>query len=198
MNKKKTIIAAFILLLIAFIGGTIAYLTDTDSATNVFTLGNIDITLTEPSWVATNAQNIMPGAEIDKDPQINNVGTAGAYVFIKVEEPCYAGNKLFSYTAGNDWAVVGTAGTCAATGLSTATTVYGYESNGAMAELAANASTSSLFTEVTLDNTLTSTDIAGITTALNGDDLEIVVTGYGIQSAGLGSTVPATVWANFS
>jgi len=198
MKKNKTIIAAFILLLIAFIGGTVAYLTDTDSQQNVFTLGNIDITLTEPNWVAANAQNIMPGAVIAKDPKINNVGTAGAYVFIKVEEPCYNGNKLFTYTADSAWAVVGSAGTCSGNGLATATTVYGYEANGEMNELAASASTSSLFSNVTLSSALTSADITGITTALGNDDLEIVVTGYGIQSTGLGTTTPATVWANFS
>ena len=34
MNKKKTIIAAIVLLLVFLVGGAIAYFTDTDSATN--------------------------------------------------------------------------------------------------------------------------------------------------------------------
>ena len=44
MSKKKSIAVAIVLLLVLLIGGMLAYFTDTDTATNVFVLGDdIDI-----------------------------------------------------------------------------------------------------------------------------------------------------------
>ncbi len=45
MNKKKiaSIVACLCLAASAVVGGTLAYFTDTDNATNVFTVGNVDI-----------------------------------------------------------------------------------------------------------------------------------------------------------
>ena len=51
MSKKKSIAVAVVLLLVLVIGGMLAYFTDTDTATNVFTLGdNIEISLHETNW----------------------------------------------------------------------------------------------------------------------------------------------------
>lgn len=47
---KKKILAlslCVVMAAIAIVGGTLAYFTDTDKATNTFTVGNIDINLTE-------------------------------------------------------------------------------------------------------------------------------------------------------
>ena len=52
MKKKKTILAALVLLLVVAVGGAIAYFTDTDTKTNTFTIGNVDISLTEDGWDA--------------------------------------------------------------------------------------------------------------------------------------------------
>ena len=50
MKKKITLVATSVLLVAALvIGGTLAYFTDTEEATNTFTVGNVDITLTEPN-----------------------------------------------------------------------------------------------------------------------------------------------------
>jgi len=49
---KKKILAltlCVVMAAIAIVGGTLAYFTDTDKATNTFTVGNIDINLTEQS-----------------------------------------------------------------------------------------------------------------------------------------------------
>ena len=98
MNKKKTIISAIVLLAIVAVGGAIAYFTDTDTKTNTFTIGNVDITLSEEHWSTTDsnnnnipdaAENIAPGVSVAKDPVITNVSaTAPAYVYAKVEIPC--------------------------------------------------------------------------------------------------------------
>ena len=89
-NKKKwLIILAFIAIIVAAIAGVgiWAYLTDTESATNIFTVGKVDITLTEPRWDEDNAKNITAKSKIAKDPTVTNVGANDAYVYLKVKVP---------------------------------------------------------------------------------------------------------------
>ena len=206
MKKKKTILSAIVLLLVFIVGGAVAYFTDTDNATNTFTIGNVDITLTEPNWSTTDSdsngvpdasQDLMPGQTIAKDPTINNVSTTNpAYVFAKVEVPCTTAEspatpaELFSYTLNSGWAELSSAAVACTSGGS-ATHVYYYGSGSTLTSVAAQASTAAVFSNVTLLNTLTGNE--GLTGNKN-----IVVTGYGIQTQGLASTAPADVWANFS
>lgn len=206
MSKKKTIIAAIVLLLVLLVGGAIAYFTDTDNETNTFTIGNVKIDLEEEHWNSTNAQGILPGATVAKDPKITNTGTAQAFMFMKITEPCYDGQKVFTLgsndAVNSGWVAVGTERSCAAnTGVSTATTVYAYGSASAMSPVNASASTPTLFDTVTLKPTLTKTDL----TALVGGDLDnptnpvnIVVNAYGIQADNVTGT-PSAIWtANFN
>ncbi|MGN0754855.1 MAG: TasA family protein [Aristaeellaceae bacterium] len=62
MSKRKILVVAAALCMVAVlaVGGTLAYLTDTDNATNVFTVGKVDITLTE-NFDADNAK-LLPGS----------------------------------------------------------------------------------------------------------------------------------------
>lgn len=58
---KKKILAltlCVVMAAIAIVGGTLAYFTDTDKATNTFTAGNIDIDLTEPKWDAIGEKKL--------------------------------------------------------------------------------------------------------------------------------------------
>ena len=80
MKKNKTYLAAVVLLLVFVVGGAIAYFTDTDTKTNVFTIGSVDIELVEPNWNTTDAnsnnvpdaaEDLMPGQSVAKDPKIN-------------------------------------------------------------------------------------------------------------------------------
>ena len=59
--KKKivTLCVVICLLAVAAIGGTLAYFTDNETATNVFTMGKVDIELTETEWVDPDA--VFPG-----------------------------------------------------------------------------------------------------------------------------------------
>lgn len=51
MKKKILALAmAAIMLIVAVVGGTLAYFTDEDAATNVITIGNVDITLYESKY----------------------------------------------------------------------------------------------------------------------------------------------------
>ena len=214
MKKKKTILAALVLLLVVAVGGAIAYFTDTDTKTNTFTIGNVDISLTEDGWDALAdannndipdvAEDMMPGESVIKDPTINNLSTKNpAYVFAKVEVPCTTivapattSEELFTYTTNAGWTELSSAAVACTSG-GTATHVYYYGTGGTLTALAkaANASTPTptsnpVFSSVTLRSTLKGNE--GLTGNKN-----IVVTGYGIQTEGLTSTAPADVWGNF-
>ena len=214
MKKKKTILAALVLLLVVAVGGAIAYFTDTDTKTNTFTIGNVDISLTEDGWAALAdannndipdvAEDMMPGESVTKDPIINNLSTKNpAYVFAKVEVPCTTivapattSEELFTYTTNAGWTELSSAAVACTSG-ETATHVYYYGTGGTLTALAkaADASTPTttsnpVFSSVTLRSTLKGNE--GLTGNKN-----IVVTGYGIQTEGLTSTAPADVWENF-
>lgn len=89
MNKKKILVLAVSVCLVAIlaIGGTLAYFTDEEEATNTFTVGNVDITLTEPNWEGTGSQDapeVYPGEPLAKDPTVTNDGANPCFVRIKV------------------------------------------------------------------------------------------------------------------
>ena len=90
MKKKITAIALIVAILaVGIIGGTLAYFTDTTKAkVNTFTVGNVDITLTEPKWDEDGdaARNLMPGNSYAKDPTITVVeGSQDCWVFMEVQ-----------------------------------------------------------------------------------------------------------------
>ena len=108
MNKKK--IVAFMLVIamlaLAIAGGTLAYFTDEGEATNVFTVGSVEIELYESTLLrkdnATDAeiiadaanyqtylaaQELMPGVAVAKAPYVKNTGISDAYVRIRVMIP---------------------------------------------------------------------------------------------------------------
>ena len=92
MKKKITAIALVVCLVaVAVVGGSLAYFTDKDNATNTFTVGNVDITLTEPEWDAALeedefAATLIPSRVIAKDPTITVAeNSQRAYTFLKVE-----------------------------------------------------------------------------------------------------------------
>lgn len=98
MKKKLvTLCAALALCATAIVGGTLAYFTDNKTATNTFTVGNVEITLTEPKWTdaetAGKHTNVYPGQMLDKDPTVTNSGNNACYVRIKVEGLNQFGDK---------------------------------------------------------------------------------------------------------
>ena len=74
MNKKKILALCLIVCLLAtaVVGGTLAYFTDTEDATNTFTMGKVDITLEEPNYTpsADGKLKVFPGQTYAKDPTI--------------------------------------------------------------------------------------------------------------------------------
>ena len=76
------------------VGGTLAYFTDTKTADNTFTMGNVAITLDEKNAnpdaptgsgrVTENTYNVYPGLIVDKDPTVTNVGSNDAWIRAKI------------------------------------------------------------------------------------------------------------------
>ena len=191
MKKRNLLLAALLLLVVGVVGTTIAYFTDTDEKTNTFTIGNVDIELKEENWDADNAKNLMPGDKVAKDPVIENKSTTNpAYVFAKVVAPCVSGRPIFKYTVASGWTEM-TAQTVACNADGLTTKIYAYGSATAMTPLTAGASTPALFSEVEVEN-LTNAEA----TTIGSANLNIIVTGYGIQTKNVG-TDPTTVWGNF-
>ena len=60
------------------LGESAAYLTRRTGLTNTFEFApwaEIDISLTEPAWDPANAEKIVPGCSVPKDPQLTNTST---------------------------------------------------------------------------------------------------------------------------
>lgn len=119
MNAKKKILSVALaasLAAVAVVSSSLAYFTDTDQKDNVFTVGNVDITLTEPNWDATGkeeAKDMYPGEAVAKDPTVTNVGANPAFVRVKVDmNSDVAANISFRYKHADgyntaDWVKIG-------------------------------------------------------------------------------------------
>lgn len=90
-----TIAVSLMLVAAIAIGGTVAWLVDTtESVTNTFTFGNIDITLTETDAVEDSNGNfekkytdLVPGATVPKDPNVTvEAGSVTCWLFVKIEK----------------------------------------------------------------------------------------------------------------
>lgn len=109
LRKTLTLVFSAVLLVAISVGATIAYLTDTDSVANTFTVGNVEITLDEARTnkegkpvdkdgkevketkdaprVQGNEYHLVPGREIIKDPTVHvkaNSEECYVRVFVKV------------------------------------------------------------------------------------------------------------------
>ncbi len=66
------------------IAGTVAYLTDRDSKANIFTVGDVDIALSEDF---EQGATLIPGEKIEKKPVITNTGDSDAWVWATIAIP---------------------------------------------------------------------------------------------------------------
>ena len=112
--QKKLIIAviALSLVLCCFVGGTVAWLVaQSEEVTNTFTVGNIQITLTETTG---SGYKIIPGDSVDKDPLITVMAESEkCYVYVVVENNLVINGKTVATPNINldDWIPVGESGT---------------------------------------------------------------------------------------
>jgi predicted ribosomally synthesized peptide with SipW-like signal peptide len=72
LSNRTHLIAllAIVLVAVVAIGGTLAYMTDSETKTNIFSVGDLDITLTELNFDPDDALAIVPGDTFEKDPTI--------------------------------------------------------------------------------------------------------------------------------
>lgn len=91
-NRRRSVSSRAFIALLALVlvigcvaGGTVAWLVATsDTVTNTFTYGNIDIALAETT--GTNYK-VIPGTVIEKDPKVTvKAGSEACWLFVKVEK----------------------------------------------------------------------------------------------------------------
>lgn len=125
--KKKILVLSLVVSLVAItaLGVTLAYFTATRTATNTFTMGNIDIMLREPTWdgydfddattpaLPTNpaagneglgfyvAKPLMPGDVAPKDPRVKNTGDHPAYILLELKSAIDINSTTDSFVLGN-------------------------------------------------------------------------------------------------
>lgn len=176
MTKKRfvAILLCVTLVALAAIGATFAYLTDTKTVDNTFTMGNVAIKLDETDIknptddrVTSNEYNVYPGAVVTKDPIVHNVGANAAYIRATVnvsnwmnlvgayypdfkytfgQEGYKAALNLLVGELGEGWSVVGvTAGDTFTIGQFDAKFILKYDG-----KLAAGADTTAMFQTVTI------------------------------------------------
>lgn len=202
MTKKRfvAILLCVTLVALAAIGATFAYLTDTKSVNNTFTMGNVAIKLDETNVndptgdrVTSNAYNVYPGAVVKKDPIVHNVGANAAYIRATVNvsnwmnlcaayypdfgihfpEAGYEKSlELLVGQLGEGWSVVGvTIGDTFTDGAFGAKFILKYDG-----KLAAGADTTAMFQKVTIP--------AGIDNANTDSFKEVKVVAQAIQADG--------------
>lgn len=103
--KKKTLISiiAVALVICVSIGGVLAYLTAiTDPVVNTFTVGNINLGLTETTG---SNYKMVPGQTITKDPKVTvEANSEASYVFVKVTKSTNAKfDDYMTYDMAEGW-----------------------------------------------------------------------------------------------
>ena len=186
-SKKQLLRALIACGLVASVaaGGTVAYLTDAETATNTFTIGRVQIDLEEPGYPGNDSdevKNIVPNQEIVKDPQIENTGNNDALTFLRVEVPqemftdgddstgAQKKQDLFRLKGVSDqWELLRTETVTGENGKAKTSYVYGYKKT-----LGKGATTDKLFQKVQMKNAVESD--------LSGNVEDIIVTACAIQA----------------
>ena len=101
-NKKRLLLIVLLgVISLTFIGGTVAWLTQTNTLTNSFTIGTFEIPTTdptdgsqvsldghlyEPSWDESETHKLLPGVTFAKDPYVGiGQGSEDAEVYVYVK-----------------------------------------------------------------------------------------------------------------
>ena len=174
-SKAFAAVLALALVLGCALGGPVAWLVaNSDTVTNTFTYGDINIALTETKPVNREAK-IIPGMDIEKDPKVTvKANSEACWLFVKVEEAGTFVDDKVTYSIADDWtALTGKRG------------VY-YREVGAVT---ADTGFSILKDDVVkVSDTLTKEDIKNITTKPT-----LTFTAYAVQKDGIADA--ATAWS---
>lgn len=100
-NRRIAMTVALVLVVaLASIGGTIAWLTDkTDPVENTFTVGDINITLAE----TTTDYKMVPGNTIAKDPKVTvKANSEACWLFVKIGKSANL-DQFITYNVASGW-----------------------------------------------------------------------------------------------
>lgn len=194
--KKKNIVIAIAAVCVLVIGASFAYFVDHSKVTNSFTVGDIEVEVSEPNWNPEEGKDITPNKVIKKDPLVTNTGVNDAYAFVSVKVPkanvtTVTANgalnekkvqDLFTYKVNNNWKLIKTND-----GTDHTEYVYGYVGdNGNMKVLKKGEKTNPVFDSVQFINI--------VDEQIDGQNLDIDVDAMGIQTADLGTTSPLEMY----
>lgn len=183
-RSKALLLALCAVLLVAVSAlGTMAYLTsETQVITNTFTVGDINIELTETKPESKQAK-IIPGVDIEKDPKVTvKKDSEACWLFVEVkEEGTFVANEV-TYSIADGW-----------TALTDVDGVYYREVGAVTADtgfyvLAGN--TDHPNGVVTVSDTLTKADVNAITAEKQPT---LTFTAYAVQKEGIDTAADA--WA---
>ncbi len=190
-TKQKALVLTFcaMLLVIATVSVTVAYLTSSDSVTNTFTVGKVAITLDETDVdvngvkdsekrVKENSYKLMPGHTYTKDPVVHvSANSEDCWVFVKVVNELEAiedATTVEAQMTANGWSAV-----------SDAENVYAYKKTVSAGE------DIELFKTFTIKGDATGDALAAY------ENKTIVVTAYAIQADGFETSEEAWAAGNF-
>lgn len=199
MKNKRiiTTIAAIALVAVIGVGATFAYLTSTsDTKTNTFTVGKVDISIDETAYVEEGKEdfgdvtpkedgyefnNLLPGFSGTKEPTITvSANSTDSYVFATITGIDALEAKGIKFDAINaDWTKVDGSAANLKDG------VYVYKD--VVATSAADVELSALFSKVSIDSAINGeiSEISGISPA------SVTVQGSAIQAAGFKTATDA-------
>lgn len=181
--KIAALIAAIVLVIGCTAGGTVAWLVSKPKPiVNVFTVGNINATLTETAKTETTEFKIVPGVNITKNPVATvTANSEDCYLFVQLTEanwPSFTGTdktRKVEYKIADGWTKL---------------------KDGVYYRVVTKQDTDQSFhvlqdDQVTVSNTLTKQEANAIT-----GDPKLTVAVYAVQKEGMGSVDKAWAAAN--
>lgn len=209
-TKRKALLLSLcaVLLVVASVMGTMAYLTSSDTVTNTFTVGKVQITLDEAAVnldgtpiegaarVKQNSYKLLPGHTYNKDPMVTVLkGSESSYVkmtvtFSKAAEldaifaPTGGANltSIFNGYNSTNWIAKGNTEDTTAN-----TRTYEFWYKEAVAAPDGDVALDALFDSITVPGTITKDQLASI------EGMTITVNAYAIQADGFANAEAA--WA---
>lgn len=212
MSKtKKTLLmmVCAVMLVLVSVMGTMAYLTSTDTVTNTFTVGNVQIKLDEAAAnadgsliadaarVKANSYKLLPGHTYNKDPMVTVLkGSEESYVkmtvtFTKAAEldaifaPGADMTSIFKGYDSTNWIYKGNTEDTTAN-----TRTYEFWYKEAVAAPTADVPLDALFDKIVVPGSITNAQLATI------KDMTITVNAYAIQADGFANAEAA--WAAYA
>ena len=194
-NKVLLTMVCAVLLVVASVLGTMAYLTSTAEVENTFTVGSVTISMDEKDVDNSteskdrdteNNYHLLPGHEYTKDPIIHVASTSEeCYLFVTVS------NEIAAIEATGDTSVASQMEAKGWKAVEGQTNLYVYigTAEGASAPLAVKANENiTVFEKIVISGSVDNTTLA------NYKDKTITVKAYAVQKDGFESKTASEIW----